>query len=71
MSVRKDAQSPAWQVVSGNIARGGGACLQKLVLQPQKEHLLEFLACWPLLRQEEGVGQRLGPEKFHRREKRV
>lgn len=43
-------KSSAWQVVSCNTAGGAG---------PQREHVLEFLACWPLLRQEEGVGQRL------------
>lgn len=34
---------------------GEGDYLHKLVLLPQKEHLLEFLACWPLLGQKEGV----------------
>jgi hypothetical protein len=35
------------------------------------EHLSEFLAGWPLLRQKEGVKQRLGLRKFHRREERM
>lgn len=52
-------KSLAWQVVSGHIARGG-AHIQKPSPWPQKEHLLEFLACWPPLRQEEGLETEAG-----------